>query len=87
MPGHRIRKLGDLEVWTRELSGGNRAVVLLNRGATPADMQFTWADLGYPDKLPATVHDLWKNTTVTAHGSYAVPGVPSHGVAVLQIAP
>jgi alpha-galactosidase len=86
--GHRVRKDGDLEVWSRELAGGNRAVLLLNRGKAAADMRFSWAEIGYPDKLRATVHDLWKGSDVTTTaGSWTAQGVPSHGVVVVTVKP
>src|SRR5665213_1570223 len=31
--GHRVQKSGDLEVWSKQLGDGGRAVVLLNRSA------------------------------------------------------
>ncbi len=87
-PGHRVWKQGDLEVWSRELVGGNRAVLLLNRGKAPADIHFDWAQLGYPDKLSATVHDAWKGSDLaTMSGSYTAHAVPSHGVMVYTVRP
>jgi alpha-galactosidase len=87
-PGHRVRKDGDLEVWVRELAGGDRAVLLLNRGAAPADIHFTWDELGYPAKLTAAVHDLWKASDLgKTAGSYTAHDIPSHGVVVLTVKP
>jgi alpha-galactosidase len=86
--GHRVWKQGDLEVWSRELAGGNRAVLLLNRGKVPADLSFTWPQIGYPGKLPAAVHDLWKDKDVaTTSGGYTVHAIPPHGVVVLTVKP
>jgi alpha-galactosidase len=86
--GHRVHKDGDLEVWARELAGGNRAVLLLNRGAAPADISFDWAELGYPAMLTATVHDMWKGADITkTSGAYTARQIPSHGVVVLSIKP
>jgi alpha-galactosidase len=86
--GHRVHKQGDLEVWARELAGGNRAVLLLNRGAAPADISFDWAELGYPTRLTATLHDMWKATDVAkTEGAYTAHNVPPHGVVVFSIKP
>jgi alpha-galactosidase len=86
--GHRVAKNGDLEVWSREISGGNRAVLLFNRGAAPADISFTWAELGYPEKLTATVRDLWKAQDLgRIQQVYTVKAIPSHGVVVLTVKP
>ena len=87
-PGRRVRKDGDLEVWVRELAGGNRAVLLLNRGKASADIHFSWEELGYPTKLTASVHDMWKGSDLTkTESSYTAREVPSHGVVVLSIKP
>jgi len=51
--GRRVAKDGDKEVWARELQGGNRAVALLNRAATPQSITVKWEDLGYPAHLSA----------------------------------
>jgi alpha-galactosidase len=86
--GHRVRRDGDLEVWVREIAGGNRAVLLLNRGNAPADIQFKWDELGYPSKLKATLHDMWKGSDVAnTEGTYTVHQIPSHGVVVLSVKP
>ncbi len=85
--GHRVKQSGGLEVWSKQLSDGGRAVALLNRTGADAKIAVAWTDLGYPDSLPASVRDLWaKHDLGTQKGSYAV-SVPSHGVVVLRIKP
>jgi alpha-galactosidase len=85
--GRRVRRDGDLEVWSRELSGGYRAVVLLNRGTSAKDVTVHWAELGYPDSLNAEVRDLWQAQDVgRAKGSFTSQ-VPSHGVVMLTVKP
>ena len=86
--GHRVRKGGDVEVWSRELAGGNRAVLLLNRGKTPADINVKWADAGYPDTLTVRVRDLWQARDLGAsHSGYTAHNVPAHGVVMLTLRP
>ena len=49
-----------LEVWSKPLAAsGSRAVLLLNRNASPATIAVRWADLGILDASSATVEDLW----------------------------
>jgi Alpha galactosidase A/Alpha galactosidase C-terminal beta sandwich domain len=49
-----------IQVWSKPLAGsGTRAVLLLNRTATAADIKVTWKDLGLSEASPATVKDLW----------------------------
>ncbi len=55
--GRRIRKDGDFELWSRELSSGYRAVVMLNRGTVTKDITVHWTELGYPASLNAEVRD------------------------------
>jgi alpha-galactosidase len=46
-----------------------------------------WADIGYPDKLAASVRDLWAHKELDKKtGDYSAT-VPSHGVAMILIKP
>ncbi len=86
--GHRVRKDGDLEVWSREIAGGNRAVLFFNRGKTPADIPVRWSEIGYPGKTSANVRDLWKGQDLgSMSGGWTAMGVPSHGVVVITVKP
>ena len=85
--GRRVKKTGDLEVWSKQLADGSRAIVLLNRGTGPAKIDVRWTDVGYPPELTARVRDLWaKRDLGEQKGGYSAE-VPSHGVAMLTIRP
>jgi alpha-galactosidase len=85
--GTRVWKNGDLEAWARELKGGNRAVVLLNRGTSQRDIAIAWEDLGYPNHLPAKVRDLWQKKDLgTFTGKFSAPVGP-HAVVMITVAP
>ena len=85
--GHRVKKNGDLEVWSKQLADGGRAVILLNRSAAPAKITTSWSDIGFPDDLKADVRDLWaKKDLGKLSGSYFAE-VPSHGVVMLRVKP
>ncbi|WP_255550774.1 glycoside hydrolase family 27 protein [Granulicella sp. dw_53] len=85
--GHRVKKMGDLEVWSKQLADGGRAVALLNRSEKPATISADWQDLGYPSKLNASVRDLWAHKDVGSKtGSYSAE-VPSHGVVMVTVKP
>jgi alpha-galactosidase len=85
--GRRVKKTGDLEVWSKQLNDGGRAVALLNRGATAAKISVAWSDVGYPNALTASVRDLWAAKDLPKqHGSYAAE-VPSHGVVMVTVKP
>jgi alpha-galactosidase len=87
MEGRRVRKNSDSEVWAKQLKDGSRAIALLNRGASDADISVSWEDLGYPAHLSAAVRDLWaKKDLGKFTGTFSVK-VPSHGVAMLRVTP
>lgn len=85
--GSRVAKQGDSEVWARTLAGGDRAVVLFNRGKAPATIKVKWQDLGYPGSLGAQVRDLWAHKDLGKHKSEYSAQVPSHGVVMVTIRP
>jgi alpha-galactosidase len=85
--GPRALREGDLEVWVRPLQGGEHAVVLLNRGKTPANMKVAWELLQLPNDQKADVKDLWsKQVTKNVSGSYGGKVAP-HGVITLRVTP
>jgi alpha-galactosidase len=85
--GRRVRKDGDLEVWAKELQDGNRAVVLLNRGAAAKEATVQWQDLGYPSHVTAAARDLWQKKDLGRFTERFTASVPSHGVVVLTVKP
>jgi alpha-galactosidase len=85
--GHRVKKTGDLEVWSKQLADGGRAVALLNRSDKPATISAEWSDIGYPAGVSAEVRDLWAKKDVgRKSGSYSAE-VPSHGVVMVKVKP
>ncbi len=85
--GTRIVKDGDAEVWARPLKGGARAVVLLNRGVSPRQIEVTWEQLHYPMGLMAKVRDLWLHKDLTPATGRASAVVAGHAVVMLTIRP
>jgi alpha-galactosidase len=84
---HRAAKTGDAEVWVRPVSGGGRAVALLNRGMAAIPIAVTWQQLDYPDHLHARLRDVWRAEDLgTAKARYSTL-VPSHLVVVLKVQP
>ncbi len=85
--GKRVLKRGDLEVWARPLQGGNRAVVLLNRGSEVKEIGVGWEELGYPEHLTAAVRDLWMKKELGKFTGTFSASVPSHGVVMVTVKP
>jgi alpha-galactosidase len=57
--GYRVKTDGTLEVWMKPLQGnGARAVALVNRGTTAADISVDWTSIGL-QAGSASVRDLW----------------------------
>ena len=85
--GHRVKKDGDREVWSKPLADGSRAVILLNRGAAEAETNVAWEEIGYPAHLSAQVRDLWAHRDLGAATGTFSTKVPSHSVVMVKVAP
>lgn len=85
--GERVSKNGDVEVWSRQLADGGRAVALLNRGAAGKTISVSFPAIGYPEHFSANVRDLWAHKDLEkTTGSFSA-SVPSHGVVMVKITP
>lgn len=85
--GRRVRKTGDLEVWSKWLHDGSRAVVLFNRGVTEAEITVDWEDLGYPKTLSARVRDLWRAKDLGEYRTNFSASVSPHAVVMVSVKP
>jgi alpha-galactosidase len=85
--GRRVRKKGNLEVWSKLLHDGSRAVVLLNRGTADAEISVSWNDLGYPAHLSAKVRDLWQAKDLGDRKRNFSALVAPHSVVMVKVAP
>ena len=83
--GRKVRDDGELEVWAKPLVDGTRAVVLLNRGNSEANIAVTWAEIGYPRNLEFTVRDLWEKKDLGKYQGLFTAKVPSHGVVMIKV--
>jgi alpha-galactosidase len=85
--GRRVRTVGQTEVWSRPLVGGRRAVLLLNRGETAAQITADWLDLDYPATIKAKLRDVWAHRDLpTAKGAFTATVQP-HGVVMVIVDP
>ncbi len=85
--GRRIRKTGDLEVWSKPLQDGSRAVILFNRGTANGEISVAWEDLGYPAHLSAKVRDLWQAKDLGEHKGKFSATVAPHSVVMVTVKP
>ena len=85
--GHRVRDDGDLEVWSKPLADGGRALVLFNRGPVAAEIAAKWTELDYPSKMSAEIRDLWAHKSLGRKAGSFSATVPSHGVVMVRVTP
>jgi alpha-galactosidase len=83
--GRRVWREGTSEVWVKPLTGGGRALVLLNRGDAPAQIAATWAQLDWPPALRARVRDLWEHRDLPRAAGRVSATVAPHGVVMLRL--
>jgi alpha-galactosidase len=76
MQGHKIRDDGELEVWMKPMSNGDRAVVLLNRSSTPLHYAVTTQELGLGGGRHAA-RDLWAHAERSIDGELNVLLAPN----------
>jgi len=76
-----------LQVYSKVQTDDNgrktRAVMLLNRSDSTADIAVSWSDIGLNGAC--TVRDLWKRTDVDQNSDGYTASVPSHGVVLLKV--
>ncbi len=73
------------QVWVKPLADGAKAVLLLNRGDSTAEIRADWSAIGLAPRARARVRDLWAHANRGAFtGGYAAP-VPSHAVVMVTV--
>jgi alpha-galactosidase len=75
-----------LQVWTKPLQDGSRAVALLNRTGAEAPMSVDWKAIGLAPGR-ATVRDLWAHADRGTFAAGFGAAVPSHAVLMLKVTP
>jgi alpha-galactosidase len=81
----RVAQQGMLEVWSRPLADGSKAVGLFNRDEMTMRVTAKWSDIGVSGRQ--TIRDLWRQQDLgAAEGEFTVD-VPRHGAVLLKISP
>ena len=81
--GDRLYQSGDLDVWTKPLSGGRVALGLFNRSWSMRDVSVDLKEIGF--KNGATVRDIWKQTDLGRRSGVVTSRIPKHGVTLLVV--
>ena len=76
----------ELQVWSKPLSDGSRAVALLNRSATPAKITASLSRVGLRSDS-ATIRDLWAHADRGRVGRQYSVEVPAHAVVMVKMTP
>jgi len=85
--GKSVRKDGDLQVFVKPLSGGNRAILLFNRGTSEKEISVSWEEIGYPAHLPVAVRELWQHKDLGKFTGKFSASVAPHGVVMVTVKP
>lgn len=85
--GTRVKKEGDLEIWSRPLADGSHAAVLFNRGLSASEITVLWKDLGWKDQTEASIRDLWVHRDLGRKSHGYTAKVPAHGVVMIKVKP
>ena len=69
-----VKEVGDVEIWVKDLGETNsreKAVVLLNRGETTAEISLNWKDAGLDGEIQK-VRDLWEHRDLEPSSSIRI---------------
>lgn len=81
-----VSQNGTVDVLTKPLADGDRAVAMFNRANTTTTANSTLAAAGILGTCSATVKDLWTGNTSSTTGRLNAT-IPAHGTAVFRIKP
>lgn len=86
LQGTPISTQGDGQVWVKPLANGDRAVALLNRGATPLTISTDAQTVGMNHASRYSLNDLWKHNTTETAGRI-VANVGAHEAVLYRVSP
>ena len=81
--GDRLYESGDLDVWTKPLSGGRVAVGLFNRSWSVRDVSVDLAQIGFGNG--GNVRDVWEKKDMGHRKGVLTETLPKHGAALLIV--
>jgi alpha-galactosidase len=81
--GDRLYQSGDLDVWTKPLSGGRVAVGMFNRSWSRREVSVDLAEIGFKDG--GNVRDVWKQKDLGRRTGVVRDWLPEHGATLLIV--
>ncbi|XP_062118070.1 alpha-galactosidase [Humulus lupulus] len=85
--GKKIKKDGDLEVWSGPLSKNRTTVVLWNKGTSSATVIAYWSDLGLNPTAVVKAHDLWTHSIQRGLKGNISANIESHACKMFVLTP
>jgi len=83
--GDRVSAEGPIEVWTKPLADGSKAVGVFNRAPSPLSYRLDLAKAGVAHAR--TIMDLWQGKDMAMLSKPSVVTIPAHGVLFLKVSP
>jgi alpha-galactosidase len=84
-PGHRVSKIGNLEVWMKQMEDGSKAIGLFNRGDEMTRVTALWKDINVTGRQK--VRDLWRQKDLGTFNVKFSAKVAPHGVVMVRLWP
>ncbi len=81
--GNRVSAEGPIEIWTRPLADGSKAVGIFNRHPKPLTARVDFSALGFTGAVKAK--DLWQAKDLGSISKPYTVTVPGHGVLLLRV--
>jgi alpha-galactosidase len=81
--GDRVEAEGPIEIWSRPLADGSKAIGIFNRQSSPLTAHVDLHKLGITGQSKA--RDLWLGKDIGSLGADYHPVVPGHGVIFLKV--
>jgi len=83
--GHRVSPAGDQEIWAGPLMNGDLGVVLFNRGASAANVTFSFSLLGLKAGTSANIRDLVQHKDLGKFTDVYSAEIKSHASQTLRL--
>jgi alpha-galactosidase len=83
--GDRVSAVGPVEIWSRQLADGSKAIGIFNRHPGPMNATVDFRLLGFNHAVK--VRDLWQKKDLGNIGPAYTTNVPGHGVVLLRVSP
>ncbi|KAF5749958.1 alpha-galactosidase-like [Tripterygium wilfordii] len=85
--GKKVKKEGDLEVWSGPLTNKRIAMVLWNRGSSQSNITANWSDIGLESSTVVDARDVWKHSTQSSIQGQLSAQLDSHACKMYILTP